>query len=100
MRIRPKERDAVADMLAQPADSVTALATNILLAVDRMRADRTDYYVIVNDPGVCVHLHGPFITRNAAQRAITKGEVFAASKGAKALIVQLHKHEEETTHVE
>lgn len=93
-RIRPKERDAVAELLSEPADSVTALAANILITIDKMRADRTDYYVIVHDPGVAVHLHGPFITRNAATKAIDKGDVFAASPGAKALIVQLFKHEE------
>jgi hypothetical protein len=51
--------------------------------------------VLVVDPGVCVHLHGPFITKNAAKKAIDKGVVFAASKNANALILQINKHDEE-----
>ena len=95
MPIRPKERDAIAKLLKEPAPSVQALATDVLREVDRLRADRTDWYVLVVDPGVCVHLHGAFITKAAAQRAIDKGEVFAASPGANALILQLLKHEEQ-----
>jgi CelD/BcsL family acetyltransferase involved in cellulose biosynthesis len=93
-RIRPKERDAVAELLSTPADSVTALATDVLLLVDRMREERPDWYVLVHDPGVGVFLHGSFITKNAAQRAIDKGEVFAASPGATAMVMQLMKHSE------
>ena len=95
-RIRPKERDAIAELLSEPADSVTALATNVLLLVDRLRAERTDWYVLVHDPGVGVFLHGSYITRNAAQRAIDKGEVFAASPNATAMVMQLMKHSEES----
>lgn len=99
-RIRPKERDAIAELLSEPADSVTALATNVLLLVDRLRAERTDWYVLVHDPGVGVFLHGAYITRNAAQRAIDKGEVFAASPNATAMVMQLMKHSEESNDAE
>lgn len=93
-RIRPKERDAIAELLSSPAESVTALATDVLLKVDQLRADRPDWYVLVHDPGVGVFLHGSYITRNAAQRAIDNGDVFAASPGASALVMQLIQHSE------
>ena len=93
-RIRPKERDAIAKLLEEPADSVLSLATEVLREVDRQREKRTDWFVLVTDPGVCVHLHGPFITKNAAHKAINTGDVFAASPGATALTLQLIKHDE------
>ena len=94
-RIRPKERDAIAKLLEEPADSVLSLATEILRGVDRQREKRTDWFVLVIDPGVAVCLHGPFITKNAAHKAIESGDVFAASPGATALTLQLIKHEEQ-----
>ena len=94
-RIRPKERDAIAKLLEEPADSVLSLATDVLREVDRLREKRTDWFVLVIDPGVAVCLHGPFITKNAAHKAISTGDVFAASPGATALTLQLIKHEEQ-----
>ena len=94
-RIRPKERDAIAKLIEEPADSVLSLATEILREVDRQREKRTDWFVLVIDPGVAVCLHGPFITKNAAHKAIESGDVFAASPGATALTLQLIKHEEQ-----
>lgn len=95
MAIRPRERDAIATLLDSPAPSANDLAVDVLRTIDRLRAERTDWYVLVVDPGVCVHLHGPFITKNAAQKAIDRGVVFAASENANALILQLNKHDEE-----
>ena len=87
----------MAHLLSSPAESVTALATDVLMLVDRLRSDRPDWYVLVHDPGVGVFLHGSYITRNAAQKAIDKGEVFAASPGATAMVMQLIQHNEENT---
>lgn len=94
-RIRPTEHKAVVALLSEPADSVGELATDVIHAIDRLRAERKDWFVMVNDPGVCIHLHGPYVTKAAAQKAIEKGEVFAASPGARALMLQLHQSEDE-----
>lgn len=96
-RIRPKERDAIAELLSSPAESVTALATDVLLLVNRLRADRPDWYVLVTDPGVGVFLHGAYITKDAAKKAIEKGDVFAASANATGMVMQLIQHSEENT---
>ena len=93
-RIRPKERDALARILEEPAADTTDLANRLIVSLDAMRAARTDWYVLVTDPGVGVFLHGAFITKNAAQKAIDKGLVIAASPGATARIMQLIKHDE------
>lgn len=88
-RIRPSEFKAVVALLDAPAESVEDLATDVILKIDELRALRTDWFVIVVDPGVCVHLHGPYITKRAAEKEIEAGDIFAASAGATALIVQL-----------
>lgn len=93
-RIRPAERDAIAKLLEEPADSVMSLATDVLREVDRLREKRTDWFVLVIDPGVGVCLHGAFITKAAAHKAISTGDVCAASAGATALTLQLIKHDE------
>ena len=93
--VRPKEREEIAKLLDEPADSLNALAANIIITMDKMRADRTDWYVLVHDPGVCLHLHGPFITKRKAQVAIDTGSVYAASPGATCTIMQLLKAEEQ-----
>lgn len=95
--VRPKEREAVAKLLDEPADSLNALAANIIITIDKMRADRTDWYVLVHDPGVCLHLHGPYITKNKAEVAVKNGSVYAASPGATCTIMQLIKAEEQAS---
>lgn len=88
-RVRPSEHAAVMALLDAPAESVADLATDVILAIDELRAKRIDWFVIVVDPGVCVHLHGPYITKRAAEKEIERGDIYAASAGATALIVQL-----------
>lgn len=97
-RIRPRERDRIVDVLVGgiPREDVTdemledasEMATDILVLIDEMREQRPDYFVIKIDPGVCVSLHGPYVTKNAAKKEIEKGDLVAASPGANALIVQ------------
>lgn len=82
-------------LLSEPAESVEDLAAEVILAIDDLRAKRTDYYVIVRDPGVGIFLHGPYVTKAAVQRAIEKGELFAASKGATGTIVRLQRSMDE-----
>ena len=95
--VRPKEREAIAKLLDEPADSLNALAANIIITIDKMRADRTDWYVLVHDPGVCLHLHGPYITKNKAEVAVKNGSVYAASPGTTCTIMQLLKAEEQAS---
>lgn len=94
-RIRPTEHKAVVALLSQPAESVEDLASEVIITLDEMRAKRDDWYLIVNDPGVCVHLHGPYTTKAAALKEIERGDVYAASPGAKALIVPIIRSTDE-----
>lgn len=87
-RIRPSEHRAVVELLDAPAESVEELATDVILAIDALRAKRKDWVVVVYDPGVAVHVHGPYITENAARKDIGNN-VYAASKGAYALVLPL-----------
>ena len=87
-RVRPTEHRAVVKLLSEPAESVEDLAAEVILAIDDLRSKRRDYVVVVYDPGVCVHVHGPYITKNAAQRDVGN-HVYAASEGAYYLITQL-----------
>jgi hypothetical protein len=87
-RVRPTEHRAVVQLLNDPADSVEDLATEVILKIDSMRAQRKDYIVVVYDPGVGVHVHGPYVTKNAAHKDIGKN-VYAASEGAYSLVLPL-----------
>lgn len=87
-RVRPSEHRAVVELLDAPAESVEDLATDVIQAIDALRAKRKDYVVVVYDPGVSVHVHGPYITEAAARRDIGNN-VIAASAGAYALVLPL-----------
>lgn len=76
------------DLLDAPADSVHDLATDVIQAIDALRAQRKDWVAVVVDPGVCVHVHGTYVTKAAAHKDIGKS-VFAASKGASVLVLPL-----------
>lgn len=97
-RVRPKERDGIVEVLltgvpdVERTDEVvgeaTEMATDILLLIDEQREKRTDYFIIKVDPGVALSLHGPYLTRNAANKEIERGDLVAASPGAYAMITQ------------
>lgn len=87
-RVRPTEHKAIMALLDAPAISVHELATDVIQCIDRLREDRKDYFIAVVDPGVGVHLHGPYVTRAAAKKEIEKNDVYAASKGATGLVLQ------------
>ena len=87
-RVRPTEHRAVVELLDAPATSVEDLATDVIQAIDTLRAKRNDWVVVVYDPGVAVHVHGPYLTQNAARKDIGNN-VFAASPGAYALVLPL-----------
>lgn len=97
-RIRPKERDGIVNVLLtgvpeaerteEMVAEATEMATDILLVIEEQRADRPDWFIIKRDPGVGVTLHGPYVTKNAANKEIEKGNLVAASPGATAMIMQ------------
>ena len=89
-KVRPTEHKAIVAMLTAPAESVEDLATDVIQKIDALRLNRRDYYVLVHDPGVCVHLHGPYVTKNAAHKAVATGELYAASQGATYLVLPIH----------
>lgn len=97
-RVRPRERDAIVDILLggipsedvvdQMVDEATEMATDILVAIEEQRVNRPDFFIIKVDPGVGTTLHGPYVTKNAAVKEIEKGDLCAASPNAKAYITQ------------
>lgn len=87
-RIRPTEHRAVVKLLNEPADSVDDLAAEVIATIDGLREQRKDWVVVVYDPGVAVHVHGPYVTKNAAHKDIGKN-VYAASEGAYCLVLPL-----------
>jgi len=97
-RVRPKERDGIVEVLltgvpaAERSEEMLAeaaeMATDVLLLIDEQREARKDYFIIKVDPGVCLSLHGPYVTKNAAQKEIDRGDLVAASPGAYAFITQ------------
>ena len=97
-RVRPNELKTVVNILLEGvADNerteemvaeAQEMGTDIIQAIDDARSKRTDWYVIKRDPGVAVSLHGPYVTKNAANKAIGS-EIVAASEGAMASVMQL-----------
>lgn len=83
-RVRPTEHKAVMALLDAPAESVAELATDVIMAIDDLRSKRSDWVVVVRDPGTGVFVWGPFITKNAALKAIERAEIFASKPGATA----------------
>jgi len=97
-RVRPKERDAIVDILVggipreevtdEVVEEATEMATDILMVIEEQRANRPDFFIIKVDPGVGTTLHGPFVTKNAARKEIERGDLSAASPGARGHILQ------------
>lgn len=97
-RIRPTELKAVVSILLEGLDEqdrtqqmkeeANEMGTDIIQAIDALREKRTDWYVIKKDPGVGISLHGPYVTKDAAHKAIGR-EIVAASTGASGYVIQL-----------
>jgi hypothetical protein len=87
-RIRPSEYRAVLQLLSAPADSVEDLATDVILAIDGLRADRTDYVSVVEMSPGFVMVYGPYITKNAANKDIGRS-VFATREGMRFMVLPL-----------
>jgi len=88
MRIRPSEHKAVQALLEEPAESTHELATDIILAIDALRAARTDYVSIVEQAPGFVMVYGPYVTKNAAYRDFGKS-VFSVMEGARSMVLPL-----------
>jgi hypothetical protein len=86
-------------LLDQPAESVEQLAADVIVAVDELRAKRTDYVLVVRDPGVGLFVYGPYITKNAAIKDIGN-HVTAASAGVMGVVVPLLTNVEEGLEVD
>lgn len=91
--IRKKERERLTDILLHEHASVDNAVQEVWKASLEEFLERSLFVVVVIDRGVGVIVHGPFPTRAAANKAIQKGEVFAASPGSNGLVIELLSHE-------
>ena len=75
MRPLKKEIDAVAALLKQGADTPEQLAADVITTLDRARAERTTYSLVLRfgSPGnVFFQSFGPYSTINQAEKAFEK----------------------------
>ena len=91
--LRKNERERLVDVLMHEHENVEAAADKVWKVTLEEFLERSLFFVAVIDRGVGIHLHGPFPTRNAAQKAIEKGEVFAATPGSTGVVLELLSHE-------
>ena len=75
MQLLKKEREALAELLEQGAETPDELAKIVAAKLDELRAARTTYTVVLRF-GIGVHqfhvAYGPYQTRNKAQVAFEK----------------------------
>lgn len=95
-RVRPTEVRAVAALLDSPAESVEQLATDVIAAIDELRAKRTDYVIVVQHSGWAPFFaaYGPYLTKTAAQKDVGKS-VIASTVGERYVILPLNSNIEE-----
>lgn len=91
--LRKKEKDALTKVLLDEHGTVEDAAAKVWTTSLEQFLERTLYFIAVVDRGVGVHLHGPFPTRTAANKAISSGDVFAATPGSTGLVLELMSHE-------
>lgn len=84
---RPTEVRALVALLNQPADSVEELAKTLIRTLDELRQDRTDYLVL-RKMGPMLDCYGPYVTANAAAKAVESGKI-PALDGASFRVVPL-----------
>ena len=97
-RIRPTEHKAIVKLLDSPADSVEELATDVIIAIDELRAKRQDFVVIAEAGPSFVMVYGPYTTRNAAEKDIGKS-VIAHKPGLRYMVVPLNTNVDEGVEV-
>jgi hypothetical protein len=86
---RQTERDRIVDILDGFDGTLDEAAKTVWDASIGAFLERELWIVVVNDPGVCVHSFGPYPTKTQANKAIKDGEVFAASAGARGLVMKI-----------
>ena len=87
--LRKTEREAIQDALVQEKGTVAEAAKAVWDASLEEFLKRQLWIVLVTDPGVGSIPWGPYPTPDAAHKAIEKGDIFAASPGASAVVVRL-----------
>jgi hypothetical protein len=87
-RIRPTEHKAVVKLLDSPAESVEELATDVIMAIDELRAKRQDYVVVAELGPSFVMVFGPYTTRNAAEKDVGKN-IIASKPGCRYMVLPL-----------
>lgn len=88
-RVRPTEHRAVVKLLNEEAESVEDLAAEVIIKIDELRATRKDYVVAVRERNGFVHIYGPYITKNAADRDVGK-HAFGVGEGAMYMVLPLY----------
>lgn len=71
MRLLKREKDALAELLMQGAESPEILAEELVKRLDEMRGERTHVFACAIVAGVPISI-GPLSTRNQAEKAIAK----------------------------
>jgi hypothetical protein len=100
-RVRPRELKAVVKLLDSPAESVEQLAADVIVAIDELRAERTDYVTVVRhsvDPPFFM-VYGPYITAKAAEKDIGNN-VIASRPGVRYMVLPLTTEVEEGVEVD
>ena len=72
MRPRKGEVEAMVALLDAPASDIDQLAKDALALAWDAAADRDQYGVVVDQPGVGVSLHGPFASTSEARRFLDR----------------------------
>lgn len=72
--VRPNEVKRYVQILSEPADSVEELAKTLIKTLDELRQDRTDYLVL-RKMGSMLDCYGPYVTANAAAKAVEQGKI-------------------------
>jgi hypothetical protein len=91
--LRKAEKDALTQLLMAEHGTVEEAAAKVWTTSLEQFLNRSLFFVAVVDRGVGIHLHGPFATRSAANKAIETGDVFAATPGSNGLVLELLSHE-------
>lgn len=88
MRPRKAEREAVVRLLDREHDDVDSLAGDVLQLAWSHLLQREWFAVVFHQPRVWTTVHGPFESRNVAEKFITN-HLVASSHGAHASVVRL-----------
>ena len=93
--MRKAEKEAVAEVLAEQTGTIEDAAKAAWDESLSAFLKREFFVLLVVDKRVSPipFVHGPFPTAAAANKAISNGEVFAASEGVKGVVVRMNSRE-------